>query len=78
MALENAYVGFLLRPEIKLRAGLTKVPFESEFGFTSDLHTDFLERSWLRRVSPIRDEGLMLYGEALKRVDNQVASSTGR
>jgi phosphate-selective porin OprO and OprP len=77
VGLESAYAGLLFCPELKLRAGVFKVPFESEYSYTSDWYTDFLERSWVRRIIPGRDEGVMLHGELWKRVDYQTGLFDG-
>ncbi|MCU0243060.1 MAG: OprO/OprP family phosphate-selective porin [Vicinamibacteria bacterium] len=70
LAIHNAYVGLTLATGLKLRAGQFKVPFETETTNFSDRYIDFSERSWIQRLVPGRDTGVMLHGELFKgRVD---------
>jgi len=59
--LRDTYLDLKFFPELRLRVGQFKVPFSLE-ELTSDLHTDFVERSLVNELAPSYDRGIMGYG----------------
>jgi phosphate-selective porin OprO and OprP len=51
-------------PELRLRAGQFHVPFSLE-ELTSDNFIDFIERSLVNELTPMRDRGVKIYGDLM-------------
>ena len=49
-------------PELRLRTGQFHVPFSLE-ELTSDNFIDFIERSIVNALTPMRDRGAKIYGD---------------
>jgi phosphate-selective porin OprO and OprP len=62
VSLKDAYLDFRFLPEVRLRGGQFKVPFSHE-ELTSSRFIDFVERSIINELAPMRDVGVMLHGE---------------
>jgi phosphate-selective porin OprO/OprP len=65
VGLKDAYLDLAFLPEARLRLGQFKVPFSLE-ELTSSLFIDFVERSIINTLAPMRDRGIMLYGDLMQ------------
>ena len=57
-----AFVDYAKYPEVKLRLGRFKQPFNLE-ELTSSNNIDFMERSYVNQLAPAKKNGAMLFGE---------------
>ena len=65
VSLKDAYIDLAFMPELRLRAGQFHVPFSLEEFETSDNYIDFIERSMINELAPMRDRGVKIYGDLL-------------
>ncbi len=78
LALNDGYVGLVFSSALRLRAGQFILPFETEFSQIGNKQTDLAERSWVQRLTPGRDIGVMLTGELFeKRADYAIGVFNG-
>jgi phosphate-selective porin OprO and OprP len=63
VSLKDAYIDLTFMPELRFRAGQFHVPFSLEEFGTSDNYIDFIERSIINTLTPMRDRGVKLYGD---------------
>jgi phosphate-selective porin OprO and OprP len=61
VSLTDAYLDLAFMPELRFRAGQFHVPFSLE-ELTSDNFIDFIERSMVNELTPMRDRGVKIYG----------------
>jgi phosphate-selective porin len=62
VSLKDAYIDLTFMPELRFRAGQFHVPFSLE-ELTSDNFIDFIERSIVNTLTPMRDRGVKIYGD---------------
>jgi phosphate-selective porin OprO/OprP len=62
VSLKDAYLDLAFIPELRFRAGQFHVPFSLEEFGTSDNFIDFIERSLVNELTPMRDRGVKLWG----------------
>jgi phosphate-selective porin OprO and OprP len=62
VSLKDAYLDLAFMPEVRLRAGQFHVPFSLE-ELTSDNFIDFIERSLVNTLTPMRDRGVKVWGD---------------
>jgi phosphate-selective porin OprO/OprP len=65
VSLKDAYLDLTFLPELRFRAGQFHVPFSLEEYGTSDNFIDFIERSLVNELAPMRDRGVKLYGDLM-------------
>jgi phosphate-selective porin OprO/OprP len=65
--LRDVYLDLKFFPEFGLRGGQFKTPFSLE-ELTSDLFTDFVERSLINELAPSYDRGVMGYGSVAQGI----------
>jgi phosphate-selective porin OprO and OprP len=63
VSLKDAYIDLTFMPELRFRAGQFHVPFSLEEYGTSDNFIDFIERSMVNNLTPMRDRGVKIYGD---------------
>ena len=64
-SLKDAYIDLAFMPELHLRTGQFYVPFSLEEFGTSDNFIDFIERSLLNPLTPMRDRGVEIWGDLM-------------
>ena len=75
--MDVAYFGINWWPQAKFRFGQFDMPFGLEH-LTSDLFTDFTERSFTDALVPGKERGAMIHGAPFKGVYYGLAASNGR
>ncbi len=60
--IDVAFVDYAKYPEVKLRLGRFKQPFNLE-EITSSNNIDFMERSYVNQLAPAKKNGAMIFGE---------------
>ncbi|MEZ0232915.1 MAG: OprO/OprP family phosphate-selective porin [Methylophilaceae bacterium] len=75
--LDEAYFGINWWDQARFRFGQFKMPFGLEQN-TSDIFTDFQERSLVDSLTPGKERGAMVFGVPTKGVYYGLAASTGR
>jgi phosphate-selective porin OprO/OprP len=65
VSLKDAYLDLTFMPEFRLGTGQFHVPFGLEEFGTSDNFIDFIERSLVNELTPMRDRGVKIYGDLM-------------